>query len=317
MNRARLPVVRVRHPCADLVEFRARFARAIATQGLFAPAVRQRPVGTRVDLAIELRDGSCVRGEAIVVDAESAEDGRPGLTFRFVQIVEGSLEYEEPIPEPSAATRSTAFLAEAKPFDGLLAADAQGALLDAAIVVCEPLAGAEPEETIEVPLREDVLDTRSAMDAAKTARRADSRRVRLGIVLAVGGGVVVAALAAYFVAGSGTRRALEREIHVADERLAEGRLAGGGDAALDHLVAARSIRPGDPRVRERLRLLADKLEELAESALSRGDYAEAAVHLTAASQADPARRSVHVRLGEIARRRGTPGGDGGDARAPP
>jgi hypothetical protein len=133
----------------------------------------------------------------------------------------------------------------------------------------------------------------------------------------VAAGAVAAALAAlgaYLFLLRQAEQQIDARVASADERLADGRLAGGGDSALDHLVAARGRRPDDPRVRERLRLVADKLEELADRALARGDYAEAAVHLTAAAQAEPERRRVHLRLGEIARMRGRPPQDG---TAPP
>jgi hypothetical protein len=96
---------------------------------------------------------------------------------------------------------------------------------------------------------------------------------------------------------------LERHLALADQRLAEGRLTGpGGDAALDHLVAARQLAAGDPRVVSRLGALADTFEKLAAGALDAGDLGEAAAHLQAALIADPGRRRAADQLREIEER---------------
>lgn len=176
-----------------------------------------------------------------------------------------------------------------------------------ALAAIDEAAPGEAEATIDVPLRRDVLETRTSADEADRLRR-QRRRRRRGRVAAAGAvaaGLVAAA--AFLAADRRTQHAIEEHVATADERLADGRLTGG-DAALDHLVAARALRPDDRGVKERLHLLAEKLEELGAAAAARGDYAEAAVHLTAASQAEPDRESVHLRLGEIAR-------SGGAARA--
>jgi hypothetical protein len=275
-GRGRLPIVRVRLPCADPAEFDLRFAAA-AAQEMFIPSARARPAGARVELVLELRDGSAIRGEALALDARPGGDGKAGVTFRFVRLFEGHLPLD----------------------DG-----EQHELLGAGAVVDEVPAGAEPEQTIDVPLRRDVLEARAATERSERERAARRRGARARLAGAGAALVLLATGVAHVVAGDRAQRELDAHVAIADGRLAEGRLAGGGDTALDHLVAARALRPDDARVRERLRLVADKLEELAELALARGDYAEAAVHLTAASQADPLRRSVHVRLGEIARTRG-------------
>jgi hypothetical protein len=93
---------------------------------------------------------------------------------------------------------------------------------------------------------------------------------------------------------------LERHLALADQRLAEGRLTGpGGDAALDHLVAARQLATDDPRVVSRLGALADTFEKLAAGALDAGDLGEAAAHLQAALIADPGRQRAADKLREI------------------
>lgn len=298
-DRARLPVVRVRHPCRDAAEFQARFAGAIAARGVFVPTARARPVGTRVELVLELRDGTAVRGEALAVDS-AEQGGGAGLTYRFVRLFEGSVQLETPVP----AGEGPAAPGIAPAFEELFSPEEQRELLAGGAVVEEGPAGAETEETLDVPLRRDVLDVRDAAEDAERRRSARVRRRRVRFTTAGTTALVVVAIVAYLTARLQAERSVDAHVAAADARLADGRLAGGGDSALDHLVAARGLRPGDPAVRERLRLVADKLEELADRALARGDYAEAAVHLTAATQAEPDRKRLHVRLGELARTRG-------------
>jgi hypothetical protein len=300
-GRAHLPVVRVRLPCADGAEFERRFGAA-AAQGISVPTARARPVGARVDLVIELRDGTAIRGEALAVDATPGQSGK-GVTFKFVRLTEGHLPLDEtdefvmPSLTPAPGIGGGAF-------EQLFTPAERRELMGGGAVVEEAPAGGEPEPTIDVPVRRDVLEARAAGERDGRERAARRRLARLRLA---GAGVALAtaaALAVHLVAGDRAQQKLDAHLALADERLAEGRLAGGGDTALDHLVAARTLGPDDARVRERLRLVADKLEELADVALARGDWAEAAVHLTAASQAEPQRRSVHLRLGEIARSRG-------------
>jgi hypothetical protein len=293
-------VVRVRHPSRDPADFHARFGAAIAAQGLFVPAARSRPAGTRVELILELRDGSAVRGEALAVDGARDASGS-GVTFRFVTLSEGSVPLEPPRPREAPSSAAPA----APPLQEPLGAPEQRDPLPGAEVV-EEGTGISAEETIDVPLRRDVVELRGATEELERQRGAALRHRRVRIAAAAAAAAAVAALGAYLVLLRQAEQQLDAHVASADERLADGRLAGGGDSALDHLVAARGRRPDDPRVRERLRLVADKLEELADRAFARGDYAEAAVHLTAASQAEPARRRIHVRLGEIARMRGRP-----------
>jgi hypothetical protein len=191
-------------------------------------------------------------------------------------------------------------------FAELFSPEEQRELLEGGAVVEEGPAGVALERTIDVPLRRDVLEVRDAADEAERRRAACVRRRRIRFSVAGIAALVVVGVATWLFASGQAERAFDARVAAADARLADGRVAGGGDSALDHLVAARALRPDDPAVRERLRLVADKLEELAERALARGDWAEAAVHLTAATQADPERKRLHLRLGEIARGRGRP-----------
>ncbi|MHB8876565.1 MAG: serine/threonine protein kinase [Myxococcaceae bacterium] len=94
-----------------------------------------------------------------------------------------------------------------------------------------------------------------------------------------------------------TEASYAREVSIADERLAAGLLVGPGeDAALDHLLAAKDLKPSDPRALERLLTLAERFEAFGDAANTRGDAAEAAVHFQAALSADPGRPSARVKL---------------------
>jgi len=140
-----------------------------------------------------------------------------------------------------------------------------------------------------------------------------SRRAALAAVVV--GAVLVLGILAYAVArrpagppavpaaaaaSAADDAALASRIAAADRRMSEGRL-GGPDGALDNLLAAKALRPDDPRVKERLALLADTLETLGGRALDRGDVAEAEVHLAAALQAAPDRPSISAKLEALAK----------------
>ena len=87
-------------------------------------------------------------------------------------------------------------------------------------------------------------------------------------------------------------------IESADKRAASGRLTGP-DSALEKLLAAKEMAPKNTEVQARLGLLADKFEELANSAEEAGNLAEAATHLQAALLADASREELAARMDEI------------------
>jgi hypothetical protein len=133
------------------------------------------------------------------------------------------------------------------------------------------------------------------------ARLARHRRVLAAAVLAAVAGVPVQLVAAGHD-DAGVEHAFTAELAAADDRLAAGRIATpAGDAALDHLEAARSLLPEDGRLTSRARTVAGTLEALGEHALARGDLPEARAHFTGALRADPGRPSVRAKLETIAR----------------
>jgi hypothetical protein len=93
---------------------------------------------------------------------------------------------------------------------------------------------------------------------------------------------------------------VDEQLRIADLRLLEGRLASaGGDSALDHLLEAKGLAPNDGRVATRLKLLADKFEQLGARAVARKNLREASVHFKAALMADPARADARAKLDEL------------------
>ncbi len=107
------------------------------------------------------------------------------------------------------------------------------------------------------------------------------------VIVALGAAVIVALLfmgGRYLAGGRGAEEAaFVQQLVLADQRIAAGRLSGpGGDEAVDHLLAARGLRPEDPRLTDREEALLETFERLARAASNRGDEAEAAAHRRAA-----------------------------------
>jgi hypothetical protein len=150
-----------------------------------------------------------------------------------------------------------------------------------------------------------VAYTVSTEIAAAVDRRA-ARFQRAAVVAAVLAAVVAVAgvAAARWAGGPGdVRAAAAAHLQAADRLLADGRLTGK-DGALEHLLAARRLRPDDPGTAARLERIADLLERLAVGALERGDLAVAAIHLGAARAAAPDRPSLRAKQAELDRRVG-------------
>ena len=115
----------------------------------------------------------------------------------------------------------------------------------------------------------------------------------LGVALLAGGLTLRASRAAL----GEQETALARELSLADARLNAARLAeAGGDAALDHLLAAKALSPSDARVLSRLEVLTRTFVALGDAAAGRGDFAEAAVHYQGAVKAAPERVQLKEKL---------------------
>jgi serine/threonine protein kinase len=140
--------------------------------------------------------------------------------------------------------------------------------------------------------------------AAAKAKR--NRYIAIGAVAAV---VLIGGIAALVSMGGDSRaqtaaespaRTIERELAIADERIAAGRLvAPGGDEALDHLLKAKALDPKHPKVADRLSMLARKFEELADQALAAGSLAEAAAHLQTVLLAEPDNAAAAKKMADI------------------
>lgn len=181
---------------------------------------------------------------------------------------------------------------------------------------------AEPETAPSSAPREEPPTAAPAMPTAVIAagqaapRRSRSRRPRRWLRVALSLAAAAVAVELYlawpslrgFFATLSPSNPADPELRLADDRASEGRLVGNdGDAALDHLLRARQLAPpGDPRIRTRLKMLADKLEELGELAVTRGNQSEAAAHLTAALRADPSRSTLEQRLAQIKQAKAAP-----------
>lgn len=301
--------IRVKLPCANEGDFRARFARGVAERGVAIPSPTLRPVGSRIRLVLELASGEVVSGEA-VIDAHASFRGRPAMNARYVRFDEGSILFELPAAPPplraapEGAPPPPAVIGDASASAIPEPAPSRAVLPPEALFEADDLAAAPPPGALassQAPLAD--LPGRAAPLAPSP--RARSRRP---LALAAAAAAVAAVAAVTVLARRAPPAAvpapaavpvapsaeLAAEVAAADRRIADGRLSGP-DAALEHLVRARRLAPSDAGVAERLRLVADTLEALGARALARGDAAEAAVHLTAAAEAAPDRESIRAK----------------------
>lgn len=268
-------MLKVQVPCADEAEFYARLADRIAANGIRVPSDDAPAVGSRARVALEFKDGGILAGEA-VVEEHVELDARPAVKVRFLRLDRTAAP--APAAAPAAPPRPP------RPTEAELALALFGD-------------GAAGGTTGAFAF------TRSTEIAAAVDRRA-ARFQRAAIVVAVL--AVAVALAGVAIArwpGGTAAQELAATAHVkaADRLLAEGRLSGK-DGALEHLLAARRLHPGDPETTRRLERLADMLERLAAGALERGDLAVASIHLASAREAAPDRRGLQALQDELERR---------------
>jgi hypothetical protein len=179
----------------------------------------------------------------------------------------------------------------------------------------DEIAAAEPTpEEVVGPILTPVPMPALAEPPPPAARAGTSRR-KLAVLAVVGTAIAVAGGALFMllegpakparppavaVATAAPADLVAERIATADRRLAEGRLAGE-DGALEHLLAAKALRPEHAGTRERLRAMADTLESLGARALGRGDLDEASIHLSAARDAAPDRESIRAKLDAVAK----------------
>lgn len=269
------PVLRVRIPCQDEGEFYARLADRVAANGLRVPVDGVHPIGAHVSVALEFRDGRSLTGEG-VVDAHVQLDAGPGVNVRFVRM-----------RAPGAAA-------------GGRGASAESPRASAAPPPLRPPApdGAAPEEVIVVeasgsrdlmpPLPDLTVSGEILSHVARRTARLQRAALAL-VVLAIL--VAIAAYAALRLRSPTPAAAAAAHLAQADRLFSEGRFTGAG-GALEHLVAAERLRPGDAATHERLSRAADLLQGLAARAMERGDLAVASVHLASARLAAPDRPAI-------------------------
>lgn len=257
-------VVRLKIPCADRREFLEKFAPRYAQSGVFVPGGRPRPVGSRIHLKLEFRDGTVgVSGDALVTGQGTVE--KPGMVLRFTALHPGSIQFElSPVagpgpaltPVPGETARAPETPAKGELVDELFGPD---------MLEDEPTGSAKPLEVrtgkVKLKLKETprepgapaatpVEDLPPIAPEPVPARvqappqvfeptparpfpappAATTRGMRFGVaVAALGLGVMVAvglAVAGAFASRQSTERAerLEAEVKAADARMLEGRL---------------------------------------------------------------------------------------------
>jgi hypothetical protein len=271
-------MLRVKVPCADEGDFYARFADRIAENGLRVPAAVPPAIGAHARVALEFKDGGVLAGDAVVEEHVDVEAGR-GVKVRFLKL-------DRPTPAARAAPAPSA-----------------------------PPPAARPAADPELPLPETLFDDAPATDgrtgalsftvSTEIAAAVEQRTARFQrAAIAAGVLAAIVALAGVAVArwsGPSTPDTAAAHVQAAERRLADGKLTGR-DGALDHLLAAKRLQPGDPATARRLERLADLLERLAAGALDRGDLAVASIHLAAARAAAPERSSLRAKQAELDRR---------------
>ncbi|HET8539016.1 MAG TPA: hypothetical protein VFL83_03995 [Anaeromyxobacter sp.] len=287
--------LRVKVPCADEGDFYARLADRIAENGLRLPAEERPAIGAHARVALEFRDGGVLSGDAVVEEHVDL-DSRPGVKVRIVKLDPPKAPLPAPRPAPRAPPAPQPPPAPARAPRAPEAELAQELFGDASA----PAPGDG---------RTGALSFTVSTEIAAAVERRTARFQRAAILVAA-----LAALVA--LGGFGAARwwrgpatpeaAAAAHVQAADRLLAEGRLTGK-DGALEHLLAARRLRPADAGTARRLDRLADMLERLAAGALDRGDLEVASIHLASARAAAPHRPSLAAKQAELDRRmRGRP-----------
>jgi hypothetical protein len=280
-------MLRVKVPCRDEGEFWARLADHVAKNGIRVPTGSPRPVGARVRVGLEFKDGRTLSGDGVVASHVDLAAGR-GMCVRFVKLdrageaaaPQAASEAAPPVAGGARAPRVPPPVPRVAPLEEELFEDAAPPA---------PASGAA------------ALDVSGEVVAEMARRGARLRRAAAGIAAAA---VAVAVLGTVVsrIGAPGADAVVAAHVSAADRLLAEGRLVGE-DGALARLLAAQRVRPGDPATADRLARAADLLEGLGESALARRDLAVAAIHLANARLAAPERASIRAKLAAVERAR--------------
>jgi hypothetical protein len=280
------PMLRVKVPCRDEGDFWARLADHVATNGIRVPAEAPRPVGTRVRVGLEFKDGRTLSGDGVVDSHVDLDPGR-AMCVRFLKLdrveqataAPGAANGAAPPPVPPAGP--PALPGRDEPLEEELFGDLpEGAAAPAA----------------------DPFNASAEIMVEMARRGARLRRVALWIAAAALAVAVLGTVAARRLGPSGEEALVGAHVAAADRLLAEGRLVGE-DGALERLLAAQRLRPGDRATAERLSRAADLLERLGATALDRGDLRVASIHLAGARLAAPDRASIRAKLATVERAR--------------
>jgi hypothetical protein len=276
-------MLRVKVPCRDEGDFWARLADHVATNGIRIPAEAPRPVGTRVRVGLEFKDGRTLSGDGVVDSHVDLDAGR-AMCVRFLKLDRA----EEAAAAPRAANGATpppaappALPARDEPLEEELFDDvAEGA----------------------APPPADPFNVSAEIVAEMARRGARLRRAGVWLAAAALAVAILGTVVARRLGAPGDEGVVAAQVAAADRLLAEGRLVGE-DGALARLLEAQRLRPDDRATAERLSRAADLLERLGSSALERGDLAVASIHLASARLAAPDRASIRAKLATVERAR--------------
>jgi hypothetical protein len=273
--------LRVKVPCADEGEFYARLADRIAENGLRVPTAAPPAIGARARVGLEFRDGAILSGDA-VVEEHLEVDGRPGVKVRILKLdgeaLDVAVDGDEPL-SPARARRAAPGRPDAALAEQLFA----------------DLGGDARTGALSFTVSTEI----AAAVAQRTARYQRAAAIVAAVAVAIAIGVF--AVARFWGGPATPEEAVAAHVKAADRLLAEGKLTGK-DGALDHLLAAKRLRPGDAATTGRLDRVADMLERLAAGALERGDLPVAAIHLASARAAAPDRASLRAKQDALDRR---------------
>jgi hypothetical protein len=281
----------VKIPCNDERDFYARLADHIATRGLRVPTEDLRPVGTRLQVALEFRNGRTLRAQAIV-DAHVQVDSRSGVNVRFLH-----LEPDEPLapaahPPPLPGSRA-----------GPAASDGSPASPPGSMPLEDELSGDTLEPLPDAPPEGVASLTASTEIGAMLDRR--GARIRRAAIVVLAATLVLAVAVWAMVRRAGQPatpdEVVAAHVQASDRLVSEGRVTG--KAARSSISSPPGACADDARTNERLSRLADALEGLGARALERGDLAVASIHLQDALAAAPDRASIRAKLDALEKKK--------------